>query len=259
MITMSKLIRGKFHLRLSILACALLLIGLLTACSSSTPAQPPAGPTEAANPPAPTATVAPTVAEPTATQPPTATATTAPTATTVATATAAASPTPGIGSTRTSPVDNMLQVFVPAGEFLMGTNDPEAKVTTTGGRAYPEIPQFTYYLDNYWIDKFEVTNGQYQACVAAGGCTHPWTTSSNTVEKYYGNPKYDNYPVVWVNWYQANDYCTWAGRRLPTEAEWEKAARGTQGAEYPWGNDPISGERANFCDTNCTRSIRNTN
>jgi formylglycine-generating enzyme required for sulfatase activity len=166
-------------------------------------------------------------------------------------------PLPSMGSTRTSEIDQMVQVYVPAGDFLMGSTDPEAKMTLEGGRAYPEIPQHTVYLDGYWIDKYEVTNSQYAMCVEAGGCTPPFDTNNYTYEKYYGNPDFSNYPVVWVSWFQARAYCEWAGRRLPTEAEWEKASRGTNGQKYPWGNDPVSGERANFCDINCTRSIAN--
>ncbi|MCX6053909.1 MAG: formylglycine-generating enzyme family protein [Chloroflexi bacterium] len=164
-----------------------------------------------------------------------------------------------IGSARTSEIDGMEQVFVPAGEFLMGTNDTEAKITVTGGRAYPEVPQFTYSLDAFWIDKLEVTNSQYAACIAAGACTEPHNLgfSPNLHTDYFTNPAFSNYPVVWVNWFQARDYCTWAGRRLPTEAEWEKASRGTDGQKYPWGNDPVTGDRANFCDVNCTRTIAN--
>ena len=166
-------------------------------------------------------------------------------------------PTPAelsVGSTRISDIDNMEQVFVPAGEFLMGTNDVEAKRDIAGGRAYPEIPQFTYYLDDYWIDKYEVTNQQYHACMDAGICTEPHRVGSYTYPDYFTNPIYDNYPVVWVNWFQATAYCEWAGRRLPTEAEWEKAARGTDGRKYPWGNEPYSVDKANICDVNCTRT-----
>jgi serine/threonine-protein kinase len=150
----------------------------------------------------------------------------------------------------------MVQMYVPAGDFIMGAaeTDKDAKHTTAGGRAYPEVPQFTYYLDSYWIDKYEVTNRQYALCVAAGACQPPWVNSSYTYDKYYGNPEFANYPVIWVNWFKARDYCTWAGRRLPTEAEWEKAARGTDGRMYPWGNEPLDGTRANFCDVNCTRT-----
>ena len=159
-----------------------------------------------------------------------------------------------IGSIRISDIDNMEQVYVPAGEFLMGTNDIEAKREISGGRAYPEIPQFTYYLDAFWIDKYEVTNKQYKSCMDAGACSEPHRIGSYTYPDYFTNPVYDNYPAVWVTWFQATDYCAWAERRLPTEAEWEKAARGTDGGKYPWGNDPYTADKANICDVNCTRT-----
>jgi formylglycine-generating enzyme required for sulfatase activity len=166
-------------------------------------------------------------------------------------------PLPSIGSTRISEVDQMEQVYVPAGEFLMGSVDPEAKQVIEGGRAYPEIPQHTVYLHAYWIDKYEVTNAQYALCEEAGVCEPPWSPGNYTYPKYYGQPEFSNYPIVWVSWFQARQYCEWAGRRLPTEAEWEKAARGTDGQKYPWGDEPVTGERANFCDINCTRTIAN--
>ncbi len=157
-------------------------------------------------------------------------------------------------SIRISNIDGMEQIFIPAGEFLMGTNDIEAKREIGGGRAYPEIPQFTYFLDAFWIDKYEVTNQQYKACMDAGVCTEPHRIGSYTYPDYFNNPAYDTYPVVWVTWFQATEYCSWAGRRLPTEAEWEKAARGTDGRKYPWGNDPYTADKANICDVNCTRT-----
>jgi serine/threonine-protein kinase len=154
-------------------------------------------------------------------------------------------------------MDHMVQVYVPAGEFIMGSEDVEAQRSTDNGRAYPEIPQHTVYVEGYWIDKFEVTNAQYALCVAAGACEPPFVPSSYTYPKYYGNPEFDNYPVVWVSWYQAGAYCGWAGRRLPNEAEWEKASRGTEGQKYPWGEEKVDGDKANFCDANCTRGINN--
>jgi len=114
--------------------------------------------------------------------------------------------------------DNAEMVAVPAGEFVMG-ND---------GR-YGESPQHTVFLDAFWIDKYEVTNALYKKCVDAGKCSSPST-------QYFGNPRYDNHPVVYVTWNDAAGYCAWAGKRLPTEAEWEKAARGTDGRIFPWGN-----------------------
>ena len=262
------------------LSLSLLFVLLLIACSGSKTSQPPTTPTtvqentppmetaQASNPATSTAETealppTATVPAPTPTEEPSPTTTLPPTATPVPTETPlpptptdTATPTLGIGSTRTIAIDQMVQIYVPAGEFLMGAadSDEEAKRTIAGGRAYPENPQHTVYLDGYWIDKYEVTNRQYALCVAAGACELPWVTSSYTYDKYYGNPEFDNYPVIWVNWFKVRDYCTWAGRRLPTEAEWEKAARGTDGAMYPWGNEPLDGTRANFCDVNCTRT-----
>ncbi|NPV87331.1 MAG: SUMF1/EgtB/PvdO family nonheme iron enzyme [Anaerolineae bacterium] len=242
-----------FHKGVLLSLCLLTLpVIVLAACSSpSAVAQPPAAPAAEEAPP-----VSPTAAEPT--QPPPAEPTQPPTAEPSPTPTA--EPTePPPGATRTSPKDGMVQVYVPAGEFIMGSNDPDAKQTEEGGRAYPEIPQFTYSLPGFWIDKYEVSNAQFAKCVADGVCDPPNYTRSYTREWYYGNPEFDNYPVLYVTWFTARKYCEWAGRRLPTEAEWEKAARGTDGRRYPWGNEPPTGELVNFCDINCPKTHANPN
>jgi formylglycine-generating enzyme required for sulfatase activity len=145
-----------------------------------------------------------------------------------------------------SSVDNMVLVFVPAGEFKMGSarlDDPQT--------LDEEIPQHIIYLDAYWIDQTEVSNAQYALCVASGSCTKPKDNISLSRSSYYGNDQYASYPVIFVSWSQATTYCNWAGRRLPTEAMWENAARGPDGRVYPWGNT-FDGTKANYCDINCT-------
>jgi formylglycine-generating enzyme required for sulfatase activity len=128
--------------------------------------------------------------------------------------------------------DNMVQVLIPAGEFSMGTDKQPYSVNA---------PLHKVYLDAYWIDQTEVTNRSFALCVKDGACQRP--AHYNT---YYDQPQYADDPVVFVQWYHADAYCKWAGERLLTEAEWEKAARGTDGRRYPWGNQAPDNTLLNF-------------
>jgi formylglycine-generating enzyme required for sulfatase activity len=137
-------------------------------------------------------------------------------------------------------VDGMVLVYVPAGEFWMGATeiDPEASPA--------ERPPHKVSLRAFWIDRTEVTNEMYSRCVGDGACRPPETENSATRPAYYGNPEFAGYPVIYVAWEDARDYCEWAERRLPTEAEWEKASRGTRVRLYPWGSQPPDANRANY-------------
>jgi formylglycine-generating enzyme required for sulfatase activity len=117
--------------------------------------------------------------------------------------------------------------LVPAGEFPMGSNNGESD----------ERPVHTVHLDSYYIDKYEVTNAFYKACADAGVCQPPQNPSSFTLHNFYGKPEYDNHPVMFMSWNMAKTYCEWRGAKLPTEAQWEKAARSTDERTYPWGEE----------------------
>jgi len=115
--------------------------------------------------------------------------------------------------------------LVPAGTFIMGANFGYTN----------EQPVHDVYLDGYYMDTYEVTNALYKTCVDTGVCDAPKRSSSNARSSYFGNSEFDNYPVIYVDWNMAQSYCEWRDGSLPTEAQWEKAARGIDGRPYPWG------------------------
>lgn len=138
---------------------------------------------------------------------------------------------------------------IPAGTIQMGCDPTNPADVCHGDR----MPLHDVYLDAYAMDKFEVTNARYQACVDTGHCTPPYRTYSWSHTEYYGNPAFADYPVIYVEWDQAEAFCAWEGKRLPTEAEWERAARGSSDTrKYPWGNDGTTCDLANtFVDSLC--------
>ena len=213
----------------------LLVVGLSNCAPSDAVVQTAIAKTSEANP---TSTDQPTnTPEPTVTIPPT--------STSIPSAAPATTPTLGIGSTTVSEKDGMVMVYVPAGEFVMGSSDNDLNNVLAECQKInidcqldwflDEQPQHTVHLDAFWIDQTEVTNAMYEKCVQAGSCNQPTKTL------YFSDPNYANHPVAWVTWIYADAYCAWADRRLPSEAEWEKAAgwdeKNQKKNVYPWGNE----------------------
>jgi sulfatase modifying factor 1 len=146
-----------------------------------------------------------------------------------------------------NPIDGAALVLVPAGSFKMGADPQISYVICTEYRDdcqqddfIDEQPVHTVSLDAFWIYKTEVTNRMYRACVESGGCVLPAFTD------FFNDGPFLEHPVVYVSWYAASDYCSWAGGRLPTEAEWEKAARGDDDRMFPWGDDAADCPHANL-------------
>ncbi len=142
-------------------------------------------------------------------------------------------------------VSGATMASISGGCFNMGDAFNEGSSASNGGGN--ELPVHNVCISAFQMDVYEVTNAQYKQCVDSGICTAPGNSSSDTRSSYYGNSTYDNYPVIYVNWSQANTYCNWIQlKRLPTEAEWEYAARGgLSGKRFPWG-DTISCANANY-------------
>jgi formylglycine-generating enzyme required for sulfatase activity len=171
----------------------------------------------------------------------------------VACSTPATTPPPTIAPNTTPLAEKM--VPIPAGAFTMGNSLDQAmaeckKFRDDCERVWFAVEEPAHPVDvpAFYMDIYEVTNVNYKACVTAGKCTPPRLTNSATHTDYYENAQYNNYPVIDVNWDQAKTYCEWRKVRLPTEAEWEKAARGTEGRTYPWG-EGIDKTRANYQDS----------
>jgi formylglycine-generating enzyme required for sulfatase activity len=148
-------------------------------------------------------------------------------------------PAPLTGSSWIRPADEMTMHLVPAGEYDMGSEYGELT----------EQPVHTVFIDAFYMDEHEVTNAMYALCEESGACEAP-------SEGPFSEEQFADHPVVYVTWQKASDYCEWAEARLPTEAEWEKAARGgLEGASYPWGDEAptctagaVNGAQSDACD-----------
>jgi len=201
----------------SYLVLLIVLLILATSCGGGTPAPGPAGEETPSGAAVATPTPIQIVPTPTPKPPP-------PTPTSIPTPTPA--PTTAGAEAPTAPPVAEMMVEIPAGEFTMGNDAGDDD----------EKPAHTVPLEAFEIDMFEVTNADFAKFVEETGYQTGAEKAGEAGWRAYAEGK-DNHPVVKVTWNDANAYCEWAGKRLPTEAEWEKAARGTDGRTYPWGND----------------------
>jgi serine/threonine-protein kinase len=180
------------------------------------------------------------IAIPTKTPAPSYTSTPSITFTPVFTSTPSKTPTPRFSATplpdEITDKSGVSMRLVPAGEFSMGNNDGLSS----------ERPVHAVYLDAYYMDTYEVTNALYADCVNAGVCSEPKNISSYKHAVYYGKSDFVDYPVIYVDWAMADAYCKWRGSSLPTEAQWEKAARGVNNGIYPWGAESPNAKLLNF-------------
>ena len=150
------------------------------------------------------------------------------------------------------PYECATDVLVPEGEFVMGADVDEGYLD--------EQPEHIVWISEFFVSTCEITNWQWRACVEDGSCAEPWDFSSQDRTEYYLSEAYRDFPVIWIEWEKATAFCEWAGGRLPTEAEWEKAARGGCELEgdvslcddpederrFPWGNDMPTCEHMNL-------------
>ncbi|MGB2894553.1 MAG: formylglycine-generating enzyme family protein [Anaerolineales bacterium] len=172
---------------------------------------------------------------------------------------------PQLGETVQRQRDGMTMVFVPSGEFMMGTEyddflyanqlcKNEVLSIVICDSFGNEMPAHPVRLDAFWVDLTEITNQQYQGCVEDSACSSPADSGSYTRETYFGDAAFADFPVIWVTRDQAAEYCSWAGGRLPSEAEWEYAARGPENNIFPWG-DIFEPSYANYCDASCALGV----
>lgn len=176
----------------------------------------------------------------------------------------AVSPTPNIKPTVTSAVastplaashekidhQGVTMILIPGGEFEMGFNPSALYDYERANFLFEARPQYRpahqVTVSQFYLDQYEVSNEQYRSCVFANACKVPEMNGIRGIKDYYNKSEYKNYPVVGVTWEMAKSFCEWRGSRLPTEAEWERAAKGENNSAYPWNGNSQNCRIANY-------------